>query len=40
MDDWDSSRKPWMLYIAGGIIVIALIAIAVAYAMSRFALSD
>jgi hypothetical protein len=39
MDDWDSSRKPWMLYVAGGIIVIATIAITAAWAMSRFAQS-
>lgn len=34
MDDW--TGKPWMRHVAVGVLTIIAIAVAVAYAMSRF----
>jgi hypothetical protein len=40
MDDLNSDRKPWMRNIEVGILVIVLVVIAVAYAVSRFSPSN
>ncbi len=38
MDDW--TGKPWTRYVVVGILAIIAIAVAIAYAMSRFAPSN